>query len=169
MIVHKSFIIATAVCWAVPALAQDPAGCDKFKWPVDRERAALNTPGLGKLASGSELTALPTTARLGLRPTAEAALPLTPERKPKDGTFAGFVALKSPVEAGVYTVSLSDYAWLDVVQNGRMLKPVAFSGVTGCESIRKVVKFELSNVPVLVQVSGVAADSILIALMPARD
>jgi len=107
--------------------------------------------------------------RLALQPAAEAALPLAPERKPKDGTFAGFLTVTAPISGGVYTVSLSDYAWLDVIQNGRMLKPVSFSGVTGCANIRKVVKFELSGSQVVIQVSGVTSDSILIALLPARD
>jgi hypothetical protein len=26
---------------AMPALAQEPVGCDKFKWPLDRKRALL--------------------------------------------------------------------------------------------------------------------------------
>lgn len=161
-------MIAAAACWAVPAVAQDPAGCDKFKWPVERERAALNASGIGNLSSGGQL-ASPSTMRLTLRPAAEAALPLAPERKPKEGTFAGFLTVAAPISGGVYTISLSDYAWLDVIQNGKMLKPVSFSGVTGCENIRKVVKFELSGAQVVIQVSGVASDTILIALLPARD
>ncbi len=32
------FIAATLLA-AAPALAQEPVGCDKFKWPLDHERA----------------------------------------------------------------------------------------------------------------------------------
>ena len=39
-----SFFILLALLMAAPALAQEPIGCDKFKWPVDRERAPLASP-----------------------------------------------------------------------------------------------------------------------------
>src|SRR5215472_12512980 len=42
--------------------AEEPSGCDKFKWPIDRERAALTAPDRTKLASGSEQAALPSPA-----------------------------------------------------------------------------------------------------------
>ena len=29
-----------------PALAQEPVGCDKFKWPLDKERALLTSVNL---------------------------------------------------------------------------------------------------------------------------
>jgi hypothetical protein len=71
----------------------------------------------------------------------------TPERAPKDGTFAGFASLKTVAQAGVYTISLSVGAWVDVVQDGHFLKPVAFSGATDCDGIRKTMKYELSAQP----------------------
>jgi hypothetical protein len=52
-----AFVLAAAPAWA----AEEPSGCDKFKWPIDRERAALTAPDRAKLASGAELTALPAT------------------------------------------------------------------------------------------------------------
>jgi hypothetical protein len=35
------------------ALAQEPVGCDKFKWPIDKERALLATAK--PLPSGGEV------------------------------------------------------------------------------------------------------------------
>jgi hypothetical protein len=120
--------------------AEEPSGCDKFKWSIERERAALTAPDGVKMASGSEQAALPSSAiTLGLVASAEAKLPTPPERAPKDGTFAGFTGIKAP-KAGLYTVSLSSGAWVDVVQDGHVLKPVAFSGATDCDGIRKTVK-----------------------------
>ena len=38
----RTLLIALAFCTtAAPVLAQEPAGCDKFKWPLDKERATL--------------------------------------------------------------------------------------------------------------------------------
>lgn len=148
--------------------AEEPSGCDKFKWPIERERAALTAPERAKLASGSEQTALPSSAiTLGLVVPGEARLPTPPERAPKDGTFAGFTSIKAP-KAGLYTISLSAGAWVDVVQDGHFLKPVAFSGATDCDGIRKTIKYELSGQPVVVQVSGAKDNSLSIAILPAE-
>ncbi|MBR0739847.1 hypothetical protein JQ581_23200 [Bradyrhizobium liaoningense] len=148
--------------------AEEPSGCDKFKWPIERERAVLTAPERAKLASGSEQTALPSSAiTLGLVVPGEARLPTPPERAPKDGTFAGFTSIKAP-KAGLYTISLSAGAWVDVVQDGHFLKPVAFSGATDCDGIRKTIKYELSGQPVVVQVSGAKENSLSIAILPAE-
>src|SRR6185295_15967722 len=164
-------IIAALVLYVgAPAFAADePSGCDKFKWPIERERAALTAPDRAKLASGSELAAMPSAGvTLALVTPADAKLPTPPERAPKEGTFAGFASIKAAPRAGLYTVSLSSGGWLDVVQDGHFLKPKAFSGATDCDGIRKTVKFELSAAPFVVQVSGTKEDSISIAILPAE-
>jgi hypothetical protein len=115
---------------APPALAQEPSGCDKFKWPIERDRAALTAPDRDLLASGNELAALPSSGNtLLLVPPADAELPMPPERAPKEGTLAGFIRFKNPPRAGLFA-SLSAGGWLDVVQDGHVLKPKAFSGAT---------------------------------------
>src|SRR5450755_3858586 len=100
-------LIALALLGAAPAwAAEEPSGCDKFKWNIDRERAALTAPDRAKLASGAELAALPASGvTLALTAPADAKLPTPPERAPKDGTFAGFTSFKNPPKAGTYTVS----------------------------------------------------------------
>ena len=53
-------LIALALLGAAPAFAaEEPSGCDKFKWNIDHERAALTSTDQQMLASGTELTALP--------------------------------------------------------------------------------------------------------------
>ena len=165
-----SLFVALLLLGAAPAwAAEEPSGCDKFKWPIERERAALTAPDRAKLASGSELAALPSSGvTLALVTPADAKLPTPPERAPKEGTFAGFASIKAAPRAGLYTVSLSSGGWLDVVQDGHFLKPKAFSGATDCDGIRKTVKFELSAAPFVVQVSGAKEDSISIAILPAE-
>jgi hypothetical protein len=53
-------------------------------------------------------------------------------------------------------VTLSNYAWIDAIQNDAYLKPKGFSGVTGCDAARKSVRFDLAAGPVTIQFSGVA-------------
>jgi hypothetical protein len=155
---------------SAPAFAaEEPSGCDKFKWPIDHERAALTAPDRAKLASGNELAALPSSGiTLALVTPADAKLPTPPERAPKEGTFAGFTSFKTAPKAGLYTISLSSGGWVDVVQDGHFLKPKAFSGATDCEGIRKTMKYELSAGPFVLQVSGTKEDSISIAILPSE-
>lgn len=166
---RSPFLVALLLTTATPVLAaEEPSGCDKFKWPIEHERAALTAPDRVKLASGSEQAALPSAAiTLALVAPADAKLPTPPERAPKDGTFAGFTSIKS-AKAGLYTISLSSGAWIDVVQDGNVLKPVAFSGATDCAGIRKSVKYELSAQPFVVQISGAKENSLSIAILPAQ-
>jgi len=163
-------LVALVLLGAVPAwAAEEPSGCDKFKWNIDHERAALTAPDRMKLVSGGELAALPSTGMtLDLSPPAEAKLPTPPERAPKEGTFAGFTSFKTPPKAGIYTVSLSAGAWVDVVQDGHPLKPKAFSVATDCDGIRKTMKYEISASPFVLQVSGTKENSISIAILPSE-
>jgi len=129
----------------------------------------LTAPDRIKLASGSELGTMPSTGiTLALAAPAEAKLPSSPERAPKEGTFAGFAKLNSAPKAGVYTISLSSGAWVDVVQDGHQLKPKAFSGATDCDGIRKTMKYELSAAPFVLQVSGAREKAVSVAILPSE-
>lgn len=158
-------IVALALLGSTPAWAAEPSGCDKFKWPIDKERAALTAPERAKLASGGA-AAVPSGMTLALVAPADAKLPTPPERKPKDGTFAGFASFAKAPKAGTYTISLSSGAWIDVVQDGETLKPMEFSGATDCAGIRKTMKYDLAAGPFVVQVSGAAENSISLAVLP---
>src|ERR1700761_217826 len=115
-----AWLTAFVLLAAAPAIAaEEPSGCDKFKWPIDHERAALTAPDRMKLATGADVTAIPATGMtFTLVPPADAKLPTPPERAPKDGTFAAFANFKSAPKAGIYTISLSAGAWVDVVRGG---------------------------------------------------
>jgi hypothetical protein len=158
-------LLGTAPAWA----AEEPSGCDKFKWNIDHERAALTAPDRMKLASGADLTSLPSTGvTLALQAPAEAKLPTPPERAPKDGTFAGFATFKTAPKAGLYTVSLSAGGWVDVVQDGHALKPKAFSAATDCAGIRKTMKYAIGASPFVLQISGTKENSVSVAILPSE-
>lgn len=165
-------IATLAVALALPgvAFAQDPKGCDGFKWPIAREQALL-AAATNTIAPGSELPQIPAAAvRIALQPHEKAVLPMPPERAPKDKTsLSGALKIAKIDKPGLYTVSLSAYAWVDAIQNGGYLKTLAFSGATGCEGIRKSVKFQLTDTPLILQVSGVTADTLAIVIAPASE
>jgi hypothetical protein len=165
---RTALLLSLALFGAAPAwAAEEPSGCDKFKWPIERARAALTAPDRARLASGGELAALPATGlTLALVAPADARLPTPPERAPREGSFAGFASIKTAPKAGLHTVSLSSGGWVDVVQDGHSLKPKAFSGATDCDGIRKTMKYELSASPFVLQVNGSKDNSISIAVLP---
>src|ERR1700759_3108654 len=167
---RKLLLVALSIGTAAPVwAAEEPSGCDKFKWPIDHERAALTAPDRVTLNSGTNVAAVPSTGiTLSLVSPADAKLPTPPERAPKDGTMAGFADFKGAPKAGLYTISLSGGAWVDVVQDGHLLKPKAFSGATGCDGIRKTVKYELAAQPFVLQVSGARESAISIAILPSE-
>jgi hypothetical protein len=120
-----------------------------------------------KIISGAELV-IPAAAALDLKSPTDAKLPTSPERKPKNGTFAGFTRFQKAPKAGTYTVSVSVYAWVDVVQDGEILKPMEFSGATDCAGIRKTMKYDLAAGPFVIQISGVTENSISLAVLPSE-
>jgi len=164
--VKTAFIVIAVCAVAAPAFAQEPVGCDKFKWPLDKERATLNGTDLPKIASGASVTfPISFGAIVALVPFADAKLPAPPERVPKSpDTFAGFFQAPAPKQPGSYKITLSAEGWIDVTQSGNTVKSTAFSGALGCEGIRKSVKFDLAAAPFTVELSGIKADSIKLAI-----
>ena len=146
------------------ALAQreEPVGCDKFKWPLDRERALLTATDIARTESGAEIEPpIGKAVMVRLVPLAEAKLPMTPARAPRSrNRGTGFVKIASLSQPGNYLITLSAGGWIDVVQDGHFVKSGAFSGALGCEGVRKSVAFALAAVPLIVQFSGVPADAV---------
>lgn len=169
-IMRNALLIVLWLLSGVPTFAaEEPSGCDKFKWPIERERAALTAPDRVKLTSGAELATVPATGMtLALVTPAEARLPTPPERAPRDGTFAGFASFKTVSKPGIYIISLSTGAWIDVIQDGHALKPKGFSGATDCNGIRKILKYEMSASPFMLQISGVRDNAISVAILPSE-
>jgi hypothetical protein len=163
---RTALIVFAACLTASPCLAQELVGCDKFKWPLDQERAILTGAEVPTAASGSTVAhPLPAAVSIALVPFAEAKLPVAPERAPKSPTsFAGFVQLPAPATAGIYKITLSSEGWIDVVQDGHLLKSAGFTGALGCAGIRKSVRFDLAAQPFTIELSGIAGNAIRIAI-----
>jgi hypothetical protein len=160
---------------AAPGLAQaqepeqEGVGCSGFKWPLESERAALVQANKPSLANGGALPYGAATI-LKLVPLADAGLPKAPEREPKaPQTFAGHFVLAAPAKPGVYKITLSSRAWVDVIDGGGYLPSRAFSYATACEGARKSVKFDLPDRPLALQFSGAPQDQISVIVSPESD
>jgi hypothetical protein len=153
---------------AAPGLAQaqEGSGCNGFKWPLDHERTALVRADKASLPNGGALP-YDVAMTLELQPLSAAGLPKAPERAPKSPSdFAGHFSLAAPAKPGVYRVTINPGGWVDVLDGGAYLHPIAFSGATGCEGVRKSVKFNLPGRPLALQFSGVPKDQISVIVSP---
>jgi hypothetical protein len=160
--------LAAIALVAAPGLAwaQEGSGCNGFKWPLDTERAALMRADKVSLPNGGALP-YDSAVTLELQPLSAAGLPKAPERAPKSPSdFAGHFSLAAPAKPGIYRVTINTGGWVDVLDGGAYLHPIAFSGATGCDGLRKSVKFDLPARPLAVQFSGVPKDQISVIVSP---
>jgi hypothetical protein len=158
-------IVALALIGAVQPANSDDAGCSKFAWPLAHEKALFAAADKRQTEAGTELTSIPAAAVvLGLKPAAQATFVLPPERKPRSEIWFGGTLRLPALEAGSYQVTLSEEAWIDVVQDGRYARSIGSTGRSDCSGLRKSIRFELSSSPFVIQVSGVATETIALAI-----
>jgi hypothetical protein len=148
------------------ASAQDASGCEKFKWSIARERAWFAASPKPVDAS-AEVSVGDVGYVVALVASDAAGFVTPPERAPKAGTFGA--VLKSAIgKPGLYQITLSDEAWIDVVQNGASVKSSNFSGQKACPGVRKSVRFDLATGPATVQISNAESPKITLAIAPAE-
>ena len=148
------------------AQAQDKNSCDQFKWSVARERGWF-AAGVKPAASGATIVAEQGYA-VSLQPSESVSFRVKPERAAKPGSFGAALNVADVGKPGLYQITLSDEAWLDVVQGDAQVKSTAFSGQKDCPGVRKTVRFDLKAGPATVQISNAAGASINVALAPAQ-
>ncbi len=159
------------VTWAVTvqgASAQDASGCAKFRWSIDRERSAFGTPGLRTVEPGKPLPGIMDPATVALQPVAEVKFERPPSRVPKDGTFAAVLKTPPLAVGGTYQITTSDDVWIDVIQDGRELKPKAVTGERDCPNVRKSARFDFAAGQATVEISGSAANSVKVDFLPSE-
>ncbi|NVO16276.1 MAG: hypothetical protein HXX10_19775 [Rhodoplanes sp.] len=163
---------ALGVALAVSILAAAPAaraedGCRSFAWSLGREKAWF-AAGPATLGAGAPLP-LGTAVEVALGPAAAVTWTSPPERAPKTPDTRGAVLPLAAVPTGVYQITLSAEAWIDVVQDGARLPSAGFSGRTDCPGLRKSVRFRLGSGPAVVQLSGATVDRLAIAVAPVEE
>ncbi|MDX8511741.1 hypothetical protein [Mesorhizobium captivum] len=156
-LVISLFAILAGTCTAMAA----SAGCDAFKWPVTREQALF--PAAPAAQSGADLT-VGQAVDFSLAAVDTISFEVPPQRAPAAGTFGATANVTVPPE-GELQFSLSDEAWIDVVQDGHAVKSTGFSGVKTCPGIRKSVRFKLSAGPATVQLSGAKKENLKVAVL----
>jgi hypothetical protein len=160
-------ILFTAVAvLALPtaAGAAETGGCESFAWPLATELQWMKAADSDAAASGAKLAAPPAKAvTLALQPTDKVSFPVTPTGKPKGDTaqtFGGFVDFAAAEKPGVQQVTIASSGWIDIVQNGKTLKPTGHTGKSDCDGVRKSVRFDVGAGPFTLELSGVKKDQI---------
>jgi hypothetical protein len=161
-------LLAAILLGIASASAAEPASCEGLAWNLDKERTLLQgapaPAGAGPLDRDHDQAFL-----LSLVPFADAHLALPPERQPrKNPSFAGMVAFKAADAAGDYRISLPEAAWVDVVQEGKLVEAAGFAGAEDCPGIHKSVRFHIGAAPFVLQISDAATDRIAVAITPAE-
>jgi hypothetical protein len=160
-IVALAFVFAS-ICGGAPA--QDKNACDQFKWSIARERGWF--ADVKPAASGAAI-AVGQGYAVALQPSDSVAFAKPPERAPKAGSFGATLNVADIDKPGLYQITLSDEAWLDVIQGEAEVKSTGFSGQKDCPGVRKSVRFDLKAGPATLQVSNAAGVAINLALAPA--
>jgi hypothetical protein len=168
MTCRTGLFITVLMSLLVPANAAED-GCDKFAWSLAREQTLLTAVDKPAVKAGQTLAAIPKGAFvLNLQSNTEATLAtfaMPPERKSKaEHWFGGAIRFPAVEKPGIYQVTLSEEAWMDIVQDGRYAHTVGHTGRGDCPGLRKSVRLELGATPFVLQISGVTSDSIAVAI-----
>ena len=163
---RQALAILSFVVSAGMAVAEEPQACSQFKWPLATEKAWFEAGNLKDLPSGASVgDATDGAFTIALKPAAEVSFALPPEGKPKPdkplGAIVSFAQIPTP---GTYQVTLSVEAWIDIIQDGAFWPSLEFSGVHGCPGLRKSVRFDFKQAPLVLQLSSASAPSLKLAL-----
>ena len=160
------FALVSVIALASPAIAQQ-SGCAGFKWPIDREQAAFAGSSLPTINSGTQIPGVMEGVNLRLARQDSLTFDVAPTHKPRNTPAFGGIFGMVPIQvAGAYQVTLSDGAWIDVVQNGKALQQTGFTDSHDCPTVRKSVRFNLAAGPVTILVTDAAKDTLKLDVLP---
>jgi hypothetical protein len=158
--VRAAFLVFLLTC-----AASARADCDHFKWKLDQEKtwfAATPEP----VEAGGRIAATRGVYQVALKPESAAGYIVAPKTL-TPGAYGAIVRIAEVPKAGLYQLTLSSEAWVDVIQNDARARTRNVSRQRDCPSFKKSVRFTLDEGPAVVEFSGVAAPSIDFALAEA--
>jgi hypothetical protein len=159
---------ASASLFATTALAD----CTGFKWPLDTELAWFAAGGDVAAKNGDELAEVPAKAiALTLKPSKSVKLPVAAgvkEGAVGSDTFSGWVSFPAGVKPGLYQVTISADAWIDLVQNGALVHSKGFTGRRECDVLHKSVRYEIGPGPVSIQITGAPSEKVRLTVNAAK-
>jgi hypothetical protein len=162
-------VVTLAVVSAGLSAARADDACSGFKWDVSKEHALFASTSLSEPA-GKSIQSAPTIGldrlyELKLIAQKDADFSLTPGKKaPSDSSFAGLVSFKV-ASAGSYRISVDAPLWIDVVDDGKLVRARDYEGQHDCNAPQKIVVFDLNaNVPLTLQLSAAPQDKVRLTI-----
>jgi hypothetical protein len=151
-------LLTTLLVLGAALTAQADDRCGEFKWNVTQERS-LFAGSARPVMAARDGTAPPALVPaqlydVTLSPQADVHFPQTPAKKVSvDGAFGG-IARVHVAQAGLYRISLDVGAWVDLVDQNKLLPTNDFVGQQGCDAPHKIVQFDLHTGDLVLQLSG---------------
>jgi hypothetical protein len=106
-----------------------------------------------------------TAVQIALRPIAELQAAVPPHQT-RDGATMGARLDLEISAAGTYEILVDHAAWIDLVQGGAALRSTARAQALPCTTVRKIIDFSLSPGRYVIQLSGTAAASARLLVIP---
>ena len=132
--------------------------CTGFQWSVETELGWAAAVDAQTVEMGGKIDSISNKAiDVALQPAPTVKLPAASDIKKQaisKDSFSGWFSIGSVAKAGLYQITISNHAWIDIVQNNELVQSTAFSGDKNCKTLRKSVQYELSEGPAIVQISG---------------
>lgn len=149
-----------AACLAILLLANGAAhaACTRQMPTSATVVAANDAAGLDKSAIASG-----TPTRVALAPVAAIHFPVRPGRT--GGPYAGLVSF-DVARAGAFRITLGSRAWLDVVQAGAPIAPVAHQHGAACSGVAKALTFPLTTGRHAIEITASASPVVAILVTP---
>ena len=147
-----------ALC-SVSAVRAAGAGCDAGKWPLSAVQVRFGAT-LPALASGDALPALGASVLVNLSAQGDVAFPHAPGRTSKANPAYAAIIKLGPEPAATYQITVSDGAWVDLIENGELVKQSGYVRRKDCPGVDKSIRFKTNGGPLAIQISGAYAKTI---------
>jgi hypothetical protein len=115
---------------------------------------------LPAVANGDSLPRLGAPVLVNLSAQADVAFVHAPARAAKANPAYAAIVKLGPEPAATYQVTVSDGAWVDVVEGGEIVKQSGYVHRKDCPGVDKSIRFKTDGGPLAIQISGAYAKTI---------
>lgn len=155
---------------SMAAIAEEVEGCSHFTWDVTHELAVMKLPATTVVAARSTdrngpVIELEKLYEVQLAPQSEIRFGVKPAKPTLADSAQGGILRFRSTRGGVYRVSITSGHWIDIVDDGQLIRSKDFQGSRGCNRPHKIVAYELpANRDLLLQLSGGTESAVTLAV-----
>jgi len=149
--------------------ASGDSECGEIAWPVGKERDWFASKDLPRRASGARLRHIDRAVDLSLKRPDQVELFMRPDVALDARRFSGTVTFFGVPRPGLYQITLSEPAQVEVFENGMRIKPSDFTRSQNCPGVAQSARFQLAPGDlVLVEVINSVTPTIKVAFQEAE-